>query len=231
VPIVLDAHGIGGSHYTTELTLVNLMGMAMPVTLTYTASLGSGSGSATLQLQPGQLIIPDAIAFLRANGVPIPADGTSVGGSLLATVPANQPAFIFAVGARTFTPAPGGGSFGLFYPGLTLGECARTVVYVNGLQQNAAQRSNLALVNRGDASDAITLEVTYFDQTGRQLGDPVPVALAPGAWTQFNQPLHDYGAAAGYARIRKTSGGSAFVAYGVLNDAVTSDGSYVPMSF
>ena len=57
------------------------------------------------------------------------------------------------------------------------------------------------------------------------------MTLAPGQWTQFNQPLAAFGAASGYARIEKTSGNTAFVAYGILNDAVTSDGSYIPMSF
>jgi hypothetical protein len=57
------------------------------------------------------------------------------------------------------------------------------------------------------------------------------VTLAPGQWTQFNQPLAALGATSGFALIQKTSGNSTFVTYGVLNDAVTSDGSYIPMSF
>jgi hypothetical protein len=57
------------------------------------------------------------------------------------------------------------------------------------------------------------------------------VTLAPGQWTQFNQPLAALEATSGFALIQKTSGNSTFVAYGVLNDAVTSDGSYIPMSF
>jgi hypothetical protein len=232
LPIVLDAHGVGGSHYTTELTLINLPGNPLPVTLVYTASLGGGSGEAAVTLDPGeQRIVPDAIAFLRSLGLAIPDDGSSVGGSLLFQVPSGTPPSLFAVGARTFTPAPSGGTFGLFYTGLQQGECAWGTAYVKGLQQSAAQRSNLAVVNRGDASDAITLEVAYFDGAGAALGAPASVTLAPGEWMQFNQPLAAFGAATGYARIRKTSGGSRFVAYGVLNDAVTSDGSYIPMTF
>jgi hypothetical protein len=105
------------------------------------------------------------------------------------------------------------------------------VAYINGLQQNLAQRSNVAVVNRGDASDAITLDVTYFDGTGAALGTPTTVTLAPDQWMQFGQPLAALGATSGFAMIQKTSGNSRFVAYGVLNDAVTSDGSYIPMSF
>jgi len=233
VPIVLDVYGLGGTHYTTELTLANLTSSPLPLTFVYEASLGSGSGQATLTLAPGeQQIVPDAIGFLRLQGLAIPNDGSSVGGSLLAVPPSGTAPSSFAVGARTFTPASsGGGTFGLYYPGLTLGESATSVAYINGLQQNAAQRSNVAVVNYGDASDAITLNVSYFDGTGSALGTPTPVTLSPGQWAQFNQPLLALGATWGYAKIEKTSGNSAFAAYGVLNDAVTSDGSYIPMSF
>lgn len=233
VPVVLDAHGLGGSHFTTELTLSNLTAVSLPMTLVYTASLGSGSGQATLSLAPGERrIVPDAIGFLRSQGLAIPADGSSVGGSLVVLQPFLDPSAAFAVGARTFTPASSGrGSHGLYYPGLTLGDSARSVAFVNGLQQNSFQRSNLALVNRGDASDSITLSVSYFDGTGAALGTPATVVLAPGQWIQFGQPLGALGATSGFARIEKTSGDSRFVAYGILNDSVTSDGSYIPMSF
>jgi uncharacterized repeat protein (TIGR03803 family) len=232
VPVVLDVHGIGGSHYTTELTLTNFATSSIPVTLVYTASLGSGSGQATLTLAPlEQKIVPDAIAFLRSQGLAIPEDGSSVGGSLLVSPALGAPISTFAVGARTFTPTSSGGTLGVYYPGLTLGDSAASVAFVNGLQQNSSQRSNLALVNRGDASDAITLSVSFFDGTGAALGAPTEVVLAPGQWTQFSQPLQVLGATSGYAKIKKASGGSRFVAYGVLNDAVTSDGSYIPMSF
>jgi hypothetical protein len=233
VPIILDVHGLGGSHYTTELMLANLTSSPLPVTFVYKASLGAGSGLATLTLAPGeQRIVPDTIGYLRSQGLAIPNDGSGVGGSLLVLPPSGTTPSAFAVGARTFTPASsGGGTFGLYYPGVTLGGSATSVAFINGLQQDAAQRSNVAVVNRGDASDSITLNVSYFDGTGAALGTPTSVTLAPGQWTQFNQPLQALGATSGYAMIQKTSGDSTFVAYGVLNDAVTSDGSYIPMSF
>ena len=232
IPIVLDVSGIGGSHYTTELTLTNLTKGPLPVTLSFAASLGTGAGEVPVSLAPGeQRIVPDAIAFLRAGGVPVPPAGSPVGGALLVKVPSSAGARDLAVGARTFTPAPGGGTFGLFYPGLTLGETADAAAFVNGLQQNDRQRSNLAVVNRGDRGDPIDLEITFFGAAdGRQAGEPVRVTLKPLEWRQLSQPLDALGLSAGYARIARTSGSSRFVAYGVLNDAATSDGSYVPMT-
>ena len=84
-------------------------------------------------------------------------------------------------------------------------------------------------MNRGDAGDSISVLVTFYGGSGNVLGTAART-LAPGEWTQLNRPLADFGATAGYARVEKTSGTSRFVAYGVLNDNVTSDGSYVPMS-
>ncbi len=60
---------------------------------------------------------------------------------------------------------------------------------------------------------------------------PINRTLGPGEWFQFARPLAPFGATSGYAKVERISGASRFAAYGVLNDNVTSDGSYVAMSF
>ncbi len=228
VPIVLSVAG-----YASELTLTNLTSSPLTLTLTYTASpqlgSGAGSGTASVTLAPNeQRIAPDALAFLRQAGIPVPASGDA-GGSLDVRA-ASGTASSFAAGARTFIGARGGGTFGLFYTGLTLAESAVSTAFIQGLQQGAAQRSNLAVVNRGDAGDAISLRITYYGPDGAQAGAVDSKTLAPGEWAQFNQPLASRGVAAGSAKIEKLSGASRFVAYGVLNDQTNSDGSYIAMS-
>ena len=234
VPVVLDVQGLG-ARFRTELTLTNFTAAPLPLQLVYVAAngFGSGSGVALLTLAAGeQRILPNAIAFLRGT-LPIESDGRNVGGSLSVRAAPGTPAGALGAGARTYVPIASGGSYGLFYPGLTAAQCAATTASVYGLQENASQRSNLAVVNRGDAADAITLRVTYFGAgPGRPLlGSPVLKTLAPGEWLQFNRPLADFGASSGYAEVEKVSGASRFAAYAVLNDNVTSDGSYVAMSF
>jgi hypothetical protein len=230
VPIVVSAGG-----YSSELTLTNLTAAPLPLSLTYTASSQpgfspDGSGTATLTLQPGeQRIEPDALAFLRRIGLAVPS-GVNAGGALLVAGPPGNTADDFAVGARTFTAGPSGGSFGLFYAGLSPAETAAEVAYVHGLQQNGRFRSNLAVVNRGDASDGITLRIAFYDASGAALPNIETRTLQPGEWFQLNQPLASRGADAGWARIERMSGRSRFAAYGVLNDSVNSDGSYVPMT-
>src|ERR1035441_1819724 len=154
LPVVLDnMGGLGGSHYTTELTLASKATTAIQVDLLYTASVGSGTGSVSLTLAPGETrIIPNTISFLRSQGLSIPTDG-SVVGTLLATFVGADPSDDPFIGGRTFTTG-GGGTFGVFYPDSATTTTTATLV---GLQQNSAQRSNLALVNAGGTS--ITLRV------------------------------------------------------------------------
>jgi hypothetical protein len=232
VPVVLDVQGLG-ARFRTELTLANLTASPLTLVLVYVAAsgFGSGSGSVGVTLAPGeQRILPDAIAFLRGT-LPIENDGRNVGGSLLARAASGTPASALGVGAHTYVPLTPSGTYGLFYPGLTAAQCATGTAFVYGLLENAAQRSNLAVVNRGDAADSITLRVTYFGTNGAVLGAPVDRTLAPGEWAQFGRPLAALGASAGYAKVERLSGSSRFAAYAVLNDNVTSDGSYVAMSF
>lgn len=230
LPVVLDVFGAGGSHYTTELTFVSRATAPVTVSLLYTASVGGGSGTVTLPLAPGEIrVVADAIAFLRAQGLTIPADASAKVGSLKATFAGAPSASVVFLGGRTTTPGAGG-TFGLFYPALSLEQSADGPIFIYGLRQDAATRSNLAVVNRGEAGP-VTLRITYVGNLGATLGAPVDVTLAPGEWRQLDRPLEAFGVPVGYAKVERVSGTSRFLAYGVLNDAATSDGSYVGMSF
>ncbi|MFN7988511.1 MAG: S8 family serine peptidase [Thermoanaerobaculia bacterium] len=233
IPVVLSVKGLGTSRYATEVTLANLGASPLALTLSYsaTAAFGGGSGAVPLALAAGeQQIVPDAIAFLRASGLAIPAGDTNVAGSLLVKAPAGTSPDVLLAGARTFTGSTvRAGTFGVFYPGLTLAESANGTAWVHGLQQNESMRSNLAFVNVGDAGP-VTLRVSFFGEAGQALANPEEWTLAAGEWKQLGLPLDSRGATAGSARLERISGTSRFVAYGVLNDAATSDGSYLPMA-
>src|SRR5262249_31292779 len=86
LPVVLEAHGAGGSFYTSEITVASRAAQAREVLLTYTASTGGGTGFARITLAPGeQRIISGAIAFLRSRSLALPSDGSPAIGTLLAT--------------------------------------------------------------------------------------------------------------------------------------------------
>ncbi|HYN41951.1 MAG TPA: hypothetical protein VE129_09260, partial [Thermoanaerobaculia bacterium] len=235
-----------GSHYTTEVTLVNDGTIATPVDLVYRPAPGFGEITGvpvvTVDLAARQQVtIPDVLAYLRSKGMQIP-DGTTAAqaGTLTATfrylTGIDTPSTV--VLARTTTPntdTATGGAFGLFYPAVAKGGGARTSALVPGLTQDDGVRSNLAVVNAGGGSELpITLEARLYDaDTGAAAGSPLTVRLAVGDWVQWSRVHALAGAPASVKRftavVRRIAGDDTFLAYGVLNDAVTSDGSFQPM--
>ena len=137
--------------------------------------------------------------------------------------------------ARTSTPAAGGGGYGVSYPGVTLAESASAAAWVFGLQQNAASRSNFALLNAASNLGPVSLKYEVFDgSTGAKAGG-ASVQLAAGQWMQVNSILQAFGLANGYVRVTRTAGSAPWVAYGILNDgaapgAGTGDGSFIGMT-
>ena len=226
IPIVLD---VGESpRFTSELTLSNRGSTTSTLALRYAAapSLGaSGSGTVSEILDPGrQLIVPDAIAYLREKGLPIPATGGQ-GGTLRVTFSNLSSDGAGFAGARTTTPS-GNGRCGLAYPGTDVRKAFEGPVAVFGLRQGASDRSNLAVVNAGAASP-ITVRVTVSPASG---GKGVALAdriLQPGEWYQYNAVLTAGPWTEGRATVERVSGTEPFLAYGVFNDQQTNDGSYV----
>ena len=96
---------------------------------------------------------------------------------------------------RTTTAVPEGRA-GLAYAGVPLSETLGVSSYLWGLRQNAADRSNVALVNAGGPEDGdVTLRVSVFagiayHEQGAVLDD---VRLSPGAFFQFTEILKPLG--------------------------------------
>lgn len=231
VPIVLDVAGSGGAHYVTELVLANRGTTATRVDLVYTpaTSLGaSGGGRVTVDLPAGrQLVVTDTLAFLRERGLAIPS-GSSQGGTLQATFRGLSSPDVAYAGART-TSLSGSGRAGLSYTGIAHHDAQTWTSFVYGLRTSAADRTNLALANTGDAST--TLRVTLYSGEAGDYRSSVlspDVALEPGQWKQLDRVLEGAGLVNGYARIDVVSGLGPYLAYAVFNDDVTNDGSYVP---
>jgi hypothetical protein len=247
VPVVVDTYGEAGSHFTTELTLANDGILSTPVDLVYRPAPGFGSATGapvvTLSLTARQqTTIPDTIQYLRDHrvSIPAPATGGPQAGTLAVTfrnLQSLDPPRTVAL-ARTSTPNPDaaiGGTFGVSYPAIPSGGGARTSAVVPGLTQDATVRSNLAVVHTaGGSGGPIGLEVRLYDAgTGTPAGNPLAVTLNAGDWFQWTRILERAGAAPGttraWARVTRTSGDDTFLAYGVLNDAATSDGSVLAM--
>lgn len=230
VPIVLSSSGANGSCFTSELTLVNRGSQDARLEFTYTAAIGSGGGTASDVLLPGrQKVVPDALAYLRTLGVPIPE--TSNQGGTLSVVVRGVPATQLSVVVRTTTPT-GNGRAGLAYCGVVLSQALWGPSYLVGLRQDSQDRSNIAIQNMGNETDgAITLRLTVF---GAKPTGGVPsllpdLHLSPGEFSQINSILTSNGLALqeGFVKVERVSGKAPYYAYAVINDHVTSDGSFV----
>ena len=228
VPVILNAAGRSKAFFSSELTLTHRGRHRAILDYTYSAHTGGGSGTVRDYLEPGQqLIIPNAIEFLRERGAPIPGDGKRIGTLRVAFQRTSSSEL--GVTVRTTTPVPEGRA-GLAYPGLPAGAGFDGPVYLCGLRQNEQDRSNVALQHMGTPQDGpITLRTTVFSgdpetSEGHVLEDRM---LVPGGFYQYNSILDEAGFGNGYVRVERVEGTAQFYAYGVINDQANSDGSFV----
>ena len=140
------------------------------------------------------------------------------------------------IGARTGSEG-GGGQYSVFYNAAPSGSAFSEVAWVDGLQQNQENRSNLALVNTGEVDGSVSvfhLEI-YDGETGMLAETVVTKPVPARGWHQINGILGSYAPETrqGYIRILKVSGANPFLAYGVVNDGGapgerSGDGAYLP---
>ena len=234
--------------FATELTLTNFS--AQPKTLMLSAThesieMPDNTAGFQVPMLPGQqLIIPHALAYARQNlglnvpmGLMVPLIASAVGGDLSGIV----------IGARVVAPAdaedPSKGQYGVFFTAVPRGQGFTQSAWVDGLQQNEENRSNLALINTGEVDDQdIVFEIDIYDGETAMLSKTVTMeeedklVVPAKGFRQIDQVLkHSPGTTQGYIEIRKVSGTSAnpFLAYGVVNDGGTpgertGDGAYIP---
>ena len=235
LPVVVET-GV----FSSELTVTNFSEDARNLILKLVAdAIDTEADTATVRLliEAGeQLIIPGVVASWRQQGVGgIAQTRGSLAGPLFASAVEGDLSGI-VVGARTGSQGVSG-HYSVFYNAVPFGESFTETAWVDALQQNEENRSNLALVNTGevDDSDSVFSLDIYDGETGRLVNTVTGRRVAPGAWYQINSILGNYApdTTQGYVRIRRISGNNPFLAYGVVNDGGapgqrSSDGAYLP---
>ncbi|MBK8596781.1 MAG: PQQ-dependent sugar dehydrogenase [Holophagales bacterium] len=236
VPVVVETTGFeselvlanpGTSSVTARLLWVESLAAATPRRFVAAEALAAGE----------QKILTGFVDRLRSKGLPVGGRGGSYAGALFVTFEnASGRAVQGYAGARTASPAPGGGAYGLFTPGVTADDLAWREAWLFGLRQDESVRTNLALVNADPDGGAVTLRYEVFEGTaGRKVGTSRDLVLGPGEWVQVDRVLRDFALRDGYVRVLRVSGSERFLAYAVVNDgpvpggAGTHDGSFVPM--
>ena len=235
LPVIVETRD-----FTSELTVTNFSPVAKTVDFLFVAEAvetDDDTASFSLRLAAGeQSILPNLVDYLRRQGVDgLGAANRAFAGALFATAAEGDMSGI-VIGARTGSPG-GGGHYGVFYNAVPDGSASTGSAWIYGLQQNATNRSNLALVNTGEVDDGesvFSLDI-YDGETGRLVRTVITKAISARGWHQINGILSTYAPATaqGYVQVRKLSGTNPFLAYGVVNDGAapgqrSGDGAFLP---
>ena len=235
LPVIVET-----SEFRSELTVTNFSGEARTLDFQFVAEgieTGGKAAPFSMRLEGGQQeIVAEVVDELRRQEVA--GLGTTRGfyaGPLFAAAENGDMSGI-VIGARTGSQG-GGGSYSVFYNAVPEGEAFTEEAWVDGLQQNQENRSNLALVNTGEVDESPSvfhLEI-YDGETGMLAETVVTKPIPARGWHQINGILGSYapGTRQGYIRILKVSGENPFLAYGVVNDGGapgerSGDGAYLP---
>ena len=235
LPVIVET-----SEFTSELMVTNFSEEPRRLDFQFVAE-GIEADDKTvgfsMELEAGeQQIIPELVEELRREEMA--GLGTTRGfylGPLLVTAEEGDLSGI-VIGARTGSEG-GGGQYSVFYNAVPEGEAFTMEAWVEGLQQNEENRSNLALVNTGEVDGSASvfhLEI-YDGETGLLAETVVTKPIPARGWHQINGILGSYAPETrqGYIRIEKVSGQNPFLAYGVVNDGGapgerSGDGAYLP---
>ena len=236
LPVIVET-----GEFTSELTVTNFSEEPKTLLFSFVADrLSTPDRTARFRLKIGagqQRIIPDVIdTQLRRKGVEgVSSSRGGLAGALFARVERGDMSGI-VIGARTSSSDGRGGHYGVFYHAAPYGGAFLKEAWVDGLQQDGENRSNLALVNTGEVNGSASvfhLEI-YNGETGMLEETVVTKPIPARRQHQINGILlrSNPETRQGYIRIEKVSGENPFLAYGVVNDGGapgerSGDGAYL----
>ena len=235
LPVIVET-----SAFTSELTVTNFSGEVRTLDFQFVAEgieTGDKAAAFSMTLEAGQQeIVAEVVDELRSQGVAGLGSTRGFYAGPLFVVAEDGDMSGIVIGARTGSQG-GGGQYSVFYNAVPEGAAFTEVAWVEGLQQDRENRSNLALVNTGevDGSPSVFHLEIYDGETGLLAETVVTKPIPARRWHQINGILGSYAPETrqGYIRIEKVSGENPFLAYGVVNDGGapgerSGDGAYLP---
>ncbi len=215
--IAAAAHS-GGAHGSVWRTDVCLLNRSNAITTAELRFRGSDGDAAALIVEVAdgeQVVVSDVVSELGMSG----------SGSI--EVFSDRPLF---ASSRTYN-ASADGSFGLFLDGVPDQAAAVSgdIVWLPQLQQNAAFRTNIGLLNSGGVEARV--RIFLYDESGNELVSRWRT-LEPHAWMQLQEPFTRLAGHSdidsGSAKIQVASGGGV-IAYASVIDNATNDGTAIGM--
>jgi len=208
IPVVARANGANGTFWRSDVTLYNPNSSYTDLTLTFRSANGMRTRSVTVGPN-SSIVIADVVTTL--------GDSSASGPLQVAWSGSNSP----VVTSRTYTTAPGGGTFGQSVD--PIAGFSRQQ-YVTGLRSNVDFRTNVGFVNGG--ADAITIHATVLSSSGAQIGT---TELTIPAHAQVQYPLtalvqgyHQFSIGSCTVQAKSLGAATLFV-YGSVVDNNTGD--------
>jgi hypothetical protein len=229
LPVVVET-----STYFTEVVLTNVSTVRKTLRLSYSPSVLTTPATLDVELAPGsQKVIRSFVDYLRQRVSGFPSAGSVFAGPLFVTVPGGTVEGI-AVGGRTWSAAPAGGFYGVFYNGVPQGAAFTSPVWLGGLKQDAESRTNVAFFNTGEAGATdVGIKIEVFDGTsGTKVADH-KFRLPARQFTQLPAFLGGWsGLTNAFLRIVREDGTNPFYTYAVVNDGSSpgqrsGDGAFI----
>jgi hypothetical protein len=225
LPAVAHAPGLYGTQWRSNLCLFKRGGPALPIDVTI--EYIPDGGSVTLPQQKtvtlgnlAMLIKPDVVGWF---GVTSGKGTLKITSSSLSAVVAS---------ARTYTVNNDGSTYGQGYAAIrdtdSLTDNAATL-YLVGLEESARTRSNVGLVNMGEATASVSVSATIPGQAERAFS----LALVPGQLIQFTRLL---ATALGFSgdnanavvKVKVLGSAGRVLAYASMIDNQSQDAVFVP---
>jgi len=211
IPGIVNAGGLNGTHFVSDLTVTNPGAAPANVTLSFFPA--GSSGARSLTLNPGQTVVYSDVA-----GVTF---GVSGGAGAL-SVSSDQPLLIRA---KTYNTAASG-TYGVALPVvstdrlLSPGDVGDSLWITQDASGSTGYRTNIAVVFPDDPGGAAA--VTVYDADGNELGSQ-DFSLDSAGLQQFSVGSFAGPVSIGRAQIAVTRGHAS--AYAVVVDNVTGDSS------
>jgi len=209
IPVVAHAPGLGGSLWRSDVAVLNTC--SEPATVELLLHTGDGVLKNAYVIDAGrQQIFNDVVAQLT--------DDDAVGALEIRSDVG------VTVSSRTYN-LTSGGTYGQGFDGVTAdrGMAAGTVVHLPRLEEYAASRTNVGILNMGGG--AASVSVTLFDRNGNEIGS-FALEVPPGRTVQDIRPFaHRFGredVLGGYARVTVDVGEGVFP-YASVVDISTGD--------
>jgi hypothetical protein len=228
IPALVHADGGNGAAYRSDLYFFNPTSEARFVTLTardWASPQTTKSLFLTLLPQESKVIrdaLPGAFGLTGVAQVTFTSDASS------------ETAEGVRVTSRTYTAAPGGGTYGHPVPPLNAFQSVASgeSLEILGPMQAPGFRTNLALVDLaapGATGAPLNVRVEIVDRQG-VVADAFTQPLAPGAGVQINDLFAARGLppSLGPVLIRVSPSGGNVAAYATTIDAATNDPTYYP---